>query len=80
MALSLSPSRLSLKLVPLISDISPLLGLHPSFSRDGAGECFNKARSAVISIKKALISQSFFLVGGRDGTRTRDPVRDRHVF
>jgi hypothetical protein len=38
------------------------------------------AHSAVLSIKKALIAQSFFLVGGRDGTRTRDPVRDRHVF
>ena len=31
--------------------------------------------------KKAQISLSFFVcVGGPDGTRTRDPMRDRHVF
>ena len=31
--------------------------------------------------KKALISECFFDVfGGLDGIRTRDPMRDRHVF
>ena len=30
--------------------------------------------------KKSLTICEAFLVGGPDETRTRDPVRDRHVF
>ncbi len=30
--------------------------------------------------KPSDFSEGFFLVGGPDGTRTRDPMRDRHVF
>ena len=31
-------------------------------------------------IKKALISLKTKALGGAYGTRTRDPMRDRHVF
>ncbi len=30
--------------------------------------------------KKSLSLRKAFNVGGPDGTRTRDPMRDRHVF
>lgn len=30
--------------------------------------------------KASDFSEAFLLVGGPDGTRTRDPMRDRHVF
>jgi hypothetical protein len=30
--------------------------------------------------KASNFFEAFLLVGGPDGTRTRDPMRDRHVF
>lgn len=30
--------------------------------------------------KKAFLTKGFPNLSGLDGTRTRDPVRDRHVF
>ena len=49
------------------------------------GSFINKAHSDVMSIKKALISQSFFLVGGsrlsrEDSNPSRPSRDDRHLF
>ena len=33
-----------------------------------------------VGVKKVLESWTSTLFGGADGTRTRDPMRDRHVF
>ena len=37
-------------------------------------------RSLPMIEKKVLCEENFFLFGGPDETRTRDPMRDRHVF
>ena len=39
-----------------------------------------KARLPYSYKKKAAIKAAFFVTGGSDGARTRDPMRDRHVF
>lgn len=39
-----------------------------------------KARLPYSYKKKLLLKQLFFVTGGSDGARTRDPMRDRHVF
>ena len=70
---------LSIFHTPGLARVPPVTGMN-YYLRSRIGEIHQQARSKDISIKKALITQSFFLFGGRDGTRTRDPVRDRHVF
>ncbi|VXB22303.1 hypothetical protein FLAVO9AF_120118 [Flavobacterium sp. 9AF] len=39
-----------------------------------------KLGSLFLNIKKAPFRGAFFKISGLDGTRTRDPMRDRHVF
>ncbi len=40
-----------------------------------------KKKKASISLEiKAFFDYFFFSESGADGTRTRDPMRDRHVF
>ena len=37
-------------------------------------------RDEMLWQKKSPLVEGFFLFGGPDETRTRDPMRDRHVF
>ena len=59
------------------------------FKASGASACMLTNPLSLLSkpssprfgdIKKALVVRAFFLFGGPDETRTRDPMRDRHVF
>lgn len=41
---------------------------------------YNTGRRQLLTCWKQKTPENLQGFGGRDGTRTRDPVRDRHVF